>query len=179
MAKNVIRRSGSWGTRRLLLFVKYLGLIGALGGLGALSALVVFAPEPQSIEEWVVLRAAMRAIFWPCVFGGLMTTIAAGLILLFRQPRVFFPLRWFRVKVVALLVVVPSLHVSARSRVHRLDEAIAAERLEELSLRWAETGRVLLFAFVAMIIVAAIARFKPRFGTPIRPRTGARGAKAG
>jgi hypothetical protein len=179
MAQDVIKRSGSWGTRRLLLLVKYLGLTGAVGGLGALSALVAFAPEPQTLEGWVVLRAAMRAIFWPCVFGGLMVTIATGLILLFRQPKVFIGLRWFRVKLVAILVVVPTLHVTARSRVHRFDEALVAERLEELSTRWAETGRIFLVAFVAMLIVGAIGRFKPRFGTPRRPWIGASRVKAG
>jgi len=168
------RRRRGRGIRPWLILVKFLGLVGFFGGLGALAALGLRCPAPDDQAGWLLLRAAMRAIFWPCVFGGLMVTVGAGIALWLQHPRVFLRMRWFRLKALLLLILLPLLHLRSRRGVQGFYDAIEAGRLEELPERWGGVTRGFLVAFVVMFVVAMIGRYKPRLGQRYGTAGGAR-----
>ena len=83
---------------RALRALRSLGLIGLLGGLAALSALWAFGPRPDTIDGWRMLVSAMRAIFYPCVFAGILILVPVGLTLWWRRRFALRGQRWFRAK---------------------------------------------------------------------------------
>jgi hypothetical protein len=111
----------------------------------------------------------MRGIFFPCVFAGLMLTLAAGLALWLQLPRTFLRMRWFRLKAILLLVLIPGLHLWSRSQALELYEAIDHASLEEIPAHWRSMSSAFLVALIAMLAVALIGRIKPRFRQPVRP----------
>jgi hypothetical protein len=171
------QRTRGRGLRPLLLQVKFVGLFGFFGGLAALSALGLFGPRPADASGWVLLKDSMRAIFWPCLFGGLVVTILAGLALWLRHPVVFARLRWFRLKVLLLVVCVPLLHLYARGAVTAMYEAIDEERLADAALHWDAVTRAYLITLVVMFAIACVGRVKPRLGEPLGTRRPARSSQ--
>ncbi len=157
-------RGRGGGIRPWLILVKLAGLTAAFGGLGALVAIGITIEPPDDIAGWVMLRDIMRAIFLPCVLGGLSVTILAGVALWLRQPRVFLSRRWFRVKALLLLVALPSLHLWARGRATTFYDAIDAGAIAELP----DLSDRVTFAFATAIVIlfgiAIIGRVKPRLG---------------
>lgn len=159
------------GLRPWLIQLKLAGLGLFFGGVAALVAIGALGPEPVDAAGWVQLRGVMRAVFWPCVFGGLVVAIAAGLALFAHHPRVFARTRWFRLKFVLLLVCLPSLHLGARSRVTAFYAAIETEALPELPARQDHVTIAFALAFVVMAAIAMIGKFKPRLGEELGART--------
>lgn len=157
------RRRGR-GRRPWLLLLKYLGLVGFLGGLAALAAMGWLVPEPDSMVGWTTLRAAVRAVFFPCLFAGLVVTIVAGLALYLQHPRIFAAQRWFRLKVVLLAVSIPVLHFWTRGRMLDVDAALAAEDLPAIADAWRRVSIAFAVGFFAMLPIGAIGRIKPRLG---------------
>ena len=158
-----VRRPGR-GARPWLILVKFVGLIGIFGGLASLAAIGLLGPVPESPEGWRLLRGLMRAIFWPCVFGGILVTITAGICLWLHHPVEFSRRRWFRLKVGLLAVCVPSLHLMARGRVEAFYDAIDDGNMEVLAGMWRDVTRAWVVAFVVLFLVAMIGRVKPRLG---------------
>ena len=115
-------------------------------------------------EGWRLLRGMMRAIFWPCVFGGVLVTITARICLWMRHPVVFSRQRWFRLKVALLAVCIPSLHLMARGRVQAFSDAIDDDNLEVLADLWRGVTQAWIIAFVVLLLVAMVGRVKPRLG---------------
>ncbi|MCP3903533.1 MAG: hypothetical protein GY715_07835 [Planctomycetes bacterium] len=164
------RRRRGRGARPLLIQIKVLGLIGFLGGLGSLVAIGVLGPDPADPAGWHQLRETMRAVFWPCLFSGLMVTNAAGVVLWLRHPREFLRMRWFRVKAVLLAAALPLMHLLSRGRVTEFYAAIEAGSLDVLpSLRDRVTAAFAV-ALLVMLAIAAIGRIKPRLGEPVGRR---------
>ena len=159
---NIHGRRRGRGLRPWLILAKFIGLVGFLGGLAALSAFGLLGPVPEDQAGWVLLRVAVRSIFWPCVFGGLMMTIAAGIVLWLQMPRHFLRMRWFRLKVLLLAVMLPTLHLVARGTVLRMYQAIDVGRMEDAGTLWDRVTFVFLAGLVCMLIVVAIGRTKPR-----------------
>ncbi|MHC5023856.1 MAG: hypothetical protein ACYTGG_08080 [Planctomycetota bacterium] len=152
------------GLRVGLLALKLVGLAGVLGGLGAISAMWRFGPRPDTVAGWLTLIGAMRSIFFPCVFGGLMVTIASGAGLSLLRRRDLARQRWVRVKIVALAALLPLLHFTARGRVLRFYEAVEARRLDDAAALWDDVGHAFVIALGTLLLVAAFARVKPRLG---------------
>ncbi len=163
---NKLGRTGGRRLRAVLLLLKMVGLVAALGGLASLSALGRFGPVPETQAGWALLRDVSRAVFMPCVLGGLLLTIAAGVALWLRAPKAFLRTRWFRVKVVVLAVSLPSLHLWARGRVTALYDAIDRGDLADLEARWDGATRAYAVALVFLLAAAIFARAKPRLGGP-------------
>lgn len=157
-------RARSARLRSALLAAKLIGLTAFLGSLMALTALGILGPRPTSIEGWTVLRDAMRAIFWPCLFGGLVLTVLAGLGLWLRARKVFLRQRWFQLKLVAFVLVVPILHIRARGRVQEFYAAIDEGRLDALDALWTSVTWGYAIALIVMLGLAAVGRAKPRLG---------------
>ena len=164
-----MRRRGR-GIRPWLIQLKCIGLMSFLGGLASLTAMGFLGPSPSDAAGWRLLRDVMRAVFWPCVFWGLMLTVAAGVALWLQHPRVFLRTRWFRLKLVLLLAILPSLHFFARGRVTAFYEAVEAGRLETLPSLHADVTWAFFGALLVMLCVASIGRFKPRLGERIGER---------
>ena len=169
-ARRPPRRRRGRGLRPAFILVKHAGLFLHLGGLGALGAIGLLAPAPASVGEWMLLKGVMRAVFWPCVFGGLVIVIAAGLALFSRHPRHFLATRWFRAKLAILAVLIPTLHVWARGRVQAFYAAIETHRLDALPGMWRDVTIAFIVALLAMALVAALARTKPRLGERVGSR---------
>jgi hypothetical protein len=149
---------------------KLLGLVLFLGGAAALGALTLLGPVPETLEQWRLLRGGVRAIFFPCFFGGLVLTILAGIALLLQHPRMFARLRWFRLKVVLLVVGTPALHFWARGRMLDFDADLEAGRLDALPARWQAVGVAFVTGLAVYLLIGAIGRFKPRLGEPYGSR---------
>jgi hypothetical protein len=108
----------------------------------------------------------MRSIFFPCVFAGLLLTIAAGISLFLQHPRQFSRLRWFRLKVLLLATLIPSLHFWSRGRMEAFDAAVDAGDLALAAERYDAVGIAFTLALVLMLAVAWIGKHKPRLGEP-------------
>lgn len=152
------------GIEMLLKLFRYLGLLGFLGGLAALSAMWAFGPVPTDVAEWRILIGAMRPIFYACFFTGIVILVLAGLISWWRHHRDFNRARWFRVMMAAVVIAVPTLHLSARITALRLYAALDEGQLERALELWNQLGRLYAIGFVVMLMIAAIGVFKPRLG---------------
>ena len=138
--------------------------MGFLGGLAALSALGFLLPDPVDPSGWTARCDAVRVVVGSCVLGGLGLTMLAGMLLWLAHPQTFLRMRWFRAKAILVATVLPSLHLWGRGRLERFDEAIAAGRTHALPELWHDVAHAFLVAFVIMLVVAALARVKPRLG---------------
>jgi hypothetical protein len=163
------RRTRGRGLRPWLIQVKLMGLALFFGGVAAIVAVGALGPEPADAAGWALLRGAMRAIFWPCVFGGLALAIVTGLVLFARHARTFAGTRWFRLKAALLVVSVPGLHLAARGRVLAFYAAIDEGRMADLPALRDRVTIAFAFAFVVMAAIAVIGRVKPRLGRPVPP----------
>jgi hypothetical protein len=149
---------------RALRALRSLGLIGLLGGLAALSALWAFGPQPDTIDGWRMLVSAMRAIFYPCVFAGILILVPVGLTLWWRRRGALGGQRWFRVMAIILLISIPTLHISARLTSHALRTAVEVGDLARAGVLWNRLGWLFVSAFAVLLIAAWIAVTKPRMG---------------
>lgn len=148
----------------ILKMLRYLGILGFLGGLASLSAMWGFGPTPVNEGEWRVLIGVMRPIFYSCFFTGIVILAIAGSISWWRHRRTFNAARWFRVMMLALLVTVPSLHLSARFTALKLYASLDEGNLDRVQHLWNRLGWFFAIGFVVMITITAIGVFKPRFG---------------
>ena len=148
-------------TLRLL---RALGLAGVLGGLGALSAMWAFTTVPDDAGQWRILVDAMRAVFYACVFSGILILIPVGGILWWRRRAALHGQRWFRALMLMLLVTIPGLHISARLTSIALRHAVEAGESARAATLWNRLGWLFVCAFVVLLIAAWIATARPRLG---------------
>jgi hypothetical protein len=149
---------------RVLRLLRALGLIGLLGGLASLTALWAFGPAPLTVREWQTLQTAMRAIFYPCFFAGVLVLVPVGLTLWWRRRSALRGQRWFRVMATILIVCIPVLHISARLTSHSWQEAIDAGELSLSAALWNRLGWLFLSGLIVLLVAAWIAIAKPRMG---------------
>jgi hypothetical protein len=147
--------------RPVLLALKHLGLTAFLGGLAALCALGLVGPRPTDAAGWAMLRDVTRAIFWPCVFAGVVTSVLTGIALWALQPRAFLRQRWFRVKAALLVVLLPALHLTARGRVTAFYDAVERADLDAIPALHRHVTWCFAAALVLMLAVAWIGRARP------------------
>jgi len=165
-------RTSGRGLRPWFLSLKLLGLVLFLGGLAASCALLSLGREPADQAQWQSLRDSMRSVFYPCIFAGLILTVAAGAALFSRLPRHFLALRWFRAKIIIFVIAAPVLHFTSRGMVLDFYAAIEQGRLGDASdLR----GRIAIaygIGLITMFGLALLGRNKPRLGEPYGTRSG-------
>ncbi len=159
------------GVRPWLLSAKFIGLTGFLGGLTSLGAMGIVGPTPSTQEGWELLRALSRAIFFPCVFCGLVLAVLAGACLFGRQATVYFKLRWFRVKLVALTIFIPGCHLWVRGHVTRMYDAIEDGRLADAAASYQVVSIAYLVSAGIFILIALVSRHKPRLGEALGARS--------
>jgi hypothetical protein len=144
--------------------LRLLGLLGFLGGLLALAMLSLFGPRPQNAEQWGLMLQATRAIFFPCVFVGIVVLVFAGSALWWRHRRVLHGRRWFRLMMLCLLITVPASHLWARWNMIRLRDAVQHADLERAAAQWDQMAVAYIVSFIVMAAVAAIGILKPALG---------------
>jgi hypothetical protein len=147
-----------------MLLPKLAGVALFLGGLAALTALGLFGPEPATADGWRVLRGLVRVVAMSCLLPGFVVASLFGAALFFRHPTVFLRLRWFRLKVVLLAALTPTMHFSCRGQAIRLGDAIEAGRLGQASEHWSSLTALLATALAGFLAISAIGRLKPRLG---------------
>jgi cytochrome bd-type quinol oxidase subunit 2 len=149
----------------ILKVLRYLGMLGFLGGLAALSAIWAFGPTPKDIDQWRVLIGAARAVFYACMFSGIIILVIAGSLSWWRRRRELHPARWFRFMIALLIIAIPTLHLSARSVALKLYAAMDAPDLARTARLWDKLGLLYFIALLALTLIAALGILKPRLGS--------------
>ena len=146
---------------RLLRLLRALGLAGVLGGLSALSAMWAFADTPADLGQWRVLVSTMRAVFYACVFTGILILLPVGGILWWRRREALRDQRWFRALMLILLVTIPGLHISARLTSTELRQAVDAGKTAECARLWDRLGWLFFMALIVFLIASWLATARP------------------
>jgi uncharacterized membrane protein len=90
--------------RWTLKFLHTLGAIGFMGAMACLLVLLAFAPEPSSLSEYAMLRAAMGGVAKWVYLPSLMLTLIAGLLSIAFTPG-FHNAGWAWVKLLSGVLV--------------------------------------------------------------------------
>lgn len=152
-----------------LRIARFIGLIGFLGGAASLAAFTWLGPKPQNVEQWHMLIHAMRSIFYPCMFGGIVILVIVGGTMWWRRRKSLNSQRWFQLMMVMIAVFVPALHLWARSSMLIMDASVKEGHLARAVEMWDRLAWAYLIAVVVFTVVSAIGIVKPRFGG-VHPR---------
>jgi hypothetical protein len=90
--------------RRLLKFLHTMGAIGLMGAMGCLLVLLIDAPQPTSLNEYVAVRGAMGAIATWIFLPSLALTLIAGLLAI-GLNRAFHNAGWAWVKLATGILI--------------------------------------------------------------------------
>ncbi len=149
-------RQGGRGLRPALLLPKMLAvglLLGSLAGGVVLAAALPQAADANQ-RRWTLLL--LQRLFDWLIIPSSAAAVLFGALLFFQHPRVFWRLRWLRVKLLLVALALPGAHLYLS---HQM-----ASQLNDGNAR----GRGLLWGLAAMlaaaILIAVIGRHKPRFG---------------
>lgn len=161
---NSISASPGRSIRPWLLIPKILGFVGYVGGFCAVLTLLL-ASDFKSLEmddprRAVVIHLVSRILVF-LIVPAATTTILFGVLLLLQRPGYFLRQRWLQVKLLALLIVVPSCHFYARAQFTTLKTTTSKLVSDDAFPRF-ELATVA--AIVGSAIVIAIGRLKPRMG---------------
>jgi uncharacterized membrane protein len=161
---NIHGRKAGRGIRPWLLLPKVIAVGLYLGALA--STLVVWfssdylatdAGDPQRLAVLQTIRRLMLVLAVP----ALLTAMGFGVALLLQHPRQLLRLRWVRVKLATLAVLVPTAHWFLSSRLAMLREAYPAEQAPPAAqqLTWG-----LVLTLITSVSVIILGRLKPRLG---------------
>ncbi len=177
-AVNKSGRKPGRGIRPWLLIPKVLCVAIVFGGLVAALAISMRVHQATP-RQWLVVISDLNWIFTRAIVPGLLGSIGFGIALLMQHPRELIRMRWLRLKLLLLVVGLPTLHLWMSHLLSGMREsATEAEKLtnmlgEPVRLEhWTQfrIGLVIGVATVALII--CIGRQKPRlgqrYGTPSR-----------
>lgn len=150
---------------KTLRIARFVGLIGFLGGAASLAALTWLGPKPRTHEQWELLITAMRSIFYPCMFAGIVILIIVGGSMWWRKRGSLNPQRWFRLMMVLIAIFVPALHLTARTSMLMMDAAVKEGDLFKAQAMWNRLAWAYLIAVIVFTTVSAIGIVKPRLGS--------------
>lgn len=162
---NRFGRKPGRGLRPWLLLPKLIcvGLyLGSLAGVlvlilpGGFSAL----PADDAQRIWTIENISNLVVYLtiPALVGALL--LGAGLF--GQHPRVFIRMRWVRVKLFLLAVLIPSAHLASSSRLARLREEYhlgIADSSAAKQFAW-----LMALALAGSILIVVLGRLKPRLG---------------
>ena len=180
MVTNVHGRKGGRGARPYWLIAKLVGVAMYLGGLTSGLA-IVLTLQPTTAEQWTQLADTLRAIFVFAAVPGLLLAIVGGVVLLRINP-VLWRMRWVKLKVLILVVVIPVLHWMTSTWVGTL--RITAEELAQHDKPVLGINRdviAILFGsgIVLTLVVVVLGRYKPRLGQRVTTLAEQRAAQEG
>lgn len=141
-----------------------IGLIGFLGGFAALGSMWAFGSMPDDAAQWKLCISLMRAVFYSCVFAGVVVIAVSGGVLWWRQRRALHAARWFRIMMPLVVLAIPAFHVLGRVTALRLYDAVDEHRLGDAAALWNTLGVTYVSAFLVLTALATIGWIKPRLG---------------
>lgn len=158
------RRPGR-GIRPLLLLPKVVAVciyVGALAGASVLWFTFHFSSlEPADPHRLLFLKQVSLLIRFVAV-PALLAAVCFGVALLLQHPRQFLRMRWLRVKLISILIFIPSAHLFLSSRMALLRDAFSRGVAHDSAAR--QFGLGLLAAVTVSIWIVVLGRLKPRLG---------------
>lgn len=161
---NQFGRMPGRGIRPWLLIPKIFGLVVYVGGFCAVLALWIssdFTSLPLDDPRRALVLHQVSSILVYLIVPAACVTIVFGILLLLQHPRVFLRMRWMQVKLLALLIVVPSCHFYARAQYTQIKTTTEKQVSDAAAARF---ERATLAAIAGSAIVIFIGRIKPRLG---------------
>lgn len=166
--QNVYGRKGGRGVRPWLLIPKVLAVSCCFGSLMAVAVLwfhsLLGSPDQHGVWQTHAASMIFRFLFIPAS----VLAVVLGILLFFQHPRVFFRLRWVRLKVVLLLLALPAGRLSVH---HLLREMEISYEGGDAGLGFADPqGPCLLLSVVLVVLLVMlglaifVGRHKPRLG---------------
>ena len=160
---NRFGRKGGRGVRPWLLIPKIICVGIYFGALVAMLAIWLASDYPQLPADdprrlWTIQLLRMLALY--VMVPGLLGAIVFGAILFLQHPRTFLRLRWLRVKVVSLLILIPSAHLLASSRLAMLRDAAITGSIDPAAEQ--QLPLILLGTIIGSIWIILLGRMKPR-----------------
>ena len=150
--KNIHGRKWGRGVRPWLLIPKCFCVAVLIGGLFALALLTVASQlttgGEQSQFAWTLIRAIFRYQIIPATIGA----VILGLLLFVQHLREFGRMRWMRVKLAAVVIAVPFLHIWLSTNLGLHTKLMPG----------------LLTALAVFGVIAVLGRLKPRLGQGYR-----------
>ena len=145
---NIHGRKWGRGVRPWLLIPKCFCVAVLIGGLFALALVTVASQLATSGEQsqfaWTLIRAIFRYQIIPATIGAILL----GLLLFVQHLREFGRMRWMRVKLAAVVIAVPFLHIWLSSSVGSQTKLMPG----------------VLTALAVFGVIAVLGRLKPRLG---------------
>jgi uncharacterized membrane protein len=168
---NKFGRVGGRGIRPWLLVPKILGFVTYVGGFCAVLALWINSDftslEMQDPRRALVLHQVSQILVC-LIVPAASATILFGILLLLQHPGVFIRMRWMQVKLIALLIVIPSCHFYARSQYTQI-KTTADKQISDAAAGRFEMAIVAAIAGSGVVIF--LGRIKPRLGQTYRAPT--------
>lgn len=161
------RRPGR-GLRPFILIPKILSVGALFGGFLAV-AVLLNASNPQTLEQWRHLDDSVNILFTHLIVPAVFCVIGFGLILLWMHWRALLAMRWVKVKLVLLILVLPPLHLTGRYLTGQLDIALQQGNLDRVAMLMGRFTLTIDLAVLAVALVIGFSRHKPRLGQ--RPKT--------
>jgi uncharacterized membrane protein len=163
---NRFGRRQTRGLRPWLLVPKVIAVAVYIGGLASATVLWWVSDlggAHMTQAQRLLVLGQVRALFTWLLVPALLTAIVLGIALLLQHPRVLLRLRWLIVKLAMVAVLVPAAHLYLSSRVGLLRQTVLAGQTPDPAVV-AQVQWGLALALAGFVIVAAIARLKPRLG---------------
>jgi uncharacterized membrane protein len=161
---NKFGRKGGRGIRPWLLVPKIFGIVVYVGGFCAVLAVWRSSDFTSLAMEDPRRALVLHQISQLLVFlivPAATTAIVFGVLLLLQHPAVFLRLRWMQVKLIALLIVIPSCHFYARAQYTHL-KMTADKQISDAAAGRFELAIIAAIAGSAVVII--LGRIKPRLG---------------
>jgi len=161
---NIYGRKGGRGIRPWLLIPKIFGLVTYVGGFCAVLALWISSDftslDLTDPRRALVLHQVSRILVY-LIVPAAITTILFGVLLLLQHPKVFLGRRWMQVKLIALLIVIPSCHFYSRAQYTQI-KTTTEKNLSDAAARKFQGAIIAAITGSAAVIV--LGRIKPRLG---------------
>ena len=166
VAANVYGRRGGRGVRPWLLVPKVVAIALYLGGLAAVTFIWVGSnynaiPLDDPRRQWVLNLVGRMMVFF--VVPALLVVILLGVLLLLQHPRIYLRMRWLRVKLLLLALVIPFGHFWCRAQTLTLREPdAAAVEVQSAAARRLTFG--LVGTLIGSVGIVVIGRLRPKLG---------------
>jgi len=159
---NQFGRIGGRGLRPWLLLPKVIAFSIYIGGLATVLGILIVSRftllDIGDPHRTLVLDQVGRLMVF-LVVPALLLAILFGVALLLQHPKVFLRMRWMQVKLVSLLILIPSSHFFCETRFMRL-RAATDHATSDPASRQLAFG--LLIALAGSIWIVILGRLKPR-----------------
>ena len=165
LAADVHTRRGGRGVRPWLLVPKVVAVALYVGGLAAATFVWVGGdynaiPTGDPRRAWLINLVGRMMVY--LVVPALIVAILLGVLLLLQHPGVFLRMRWLRVKLLLILLVIPFGHFWCRAQTLTLRDPTASLEAHAAAARRLTFG--LVGTLIGSIGIVVIGRLRPKLG---------------